>query len=222
MLFYLLVWFADLLLQRHSLLVVVCSLRDFAQLCNSQFKNLADLPSLTRVPAFGKITQLVATTGKFFSLSELESIGFDFSNNRVTKQFLEWLQQPHLNHSNFAVEVRLSQLENKVKKLEAEKADLVKTVADLRAVQKGKRKRPNSTETAGQQKRQAVGVEANVATHSTTPAHLPVSQHTTPIVSLDPTTTQMAIIASPTPSTTPPPHTPPGTLYWMYRNANTI
>ena len=195
---------------------MVCSLRDFVQLCNAHFKNLADLPSLTRVPAFGKITQLVATTGKFFTLAELESIGFDFSNNRVTKQFLDWLQQPHLNRSNFAVEVRLSQLENKVKKLEAEKADLVKTVADLRAVQKGKRKRSNSMDTAGQQKRQAVAVDVNAAT--STPTHLPVLQDPT----LHPTLTPLATVTSPTPSATPLANTPPGALYWMYRNANTI
>ena len=101
--------------------MVVCSLREYAQLRNAHYKNLADLPSLTRVPAFGKITQLVATYRKFFILAELESIGFDLSNNRVTKQLLDWLQQPHLNHSNFAVEARLSHLESKVKQLETEK-----------------------------------------------------------------------------------------------------
>ena len=99
-------------------------MRNYAQLRNAQFKNLVAFPSLTRVPAFGKITQLVTTTGKFYTLAELESIGFDLSNNRFTKQFLEWLQKPHLNRSDFAVEIRLVHLETKVKGLEAEKAEL--------------------------------------------------------------------------------------------------
>lgn len=144
-------------------------------LCRQRFTNQIASPPKIKIPAFSKVTRLTAILGAFFSPEELESIGYDPSDNRATDQFFKWLAQPHLNRGNFATEVRVKQLEDQVKQLSQSKEELEKQIAEMRAEKKGKRKREEPPTSVN--KRLAVDTHtASPATSQPMPSTAPHSQ----------------------------------------------
>ena len=99
-------------------------MRGYGVLCCDRFTNAVEQPQHTKVPVFAKIVRIEAQLGAFFTKQELESIGYNPTDNKATNQFFDWLAQPHLNRGNFAAEVRLKHLEEQVKQLTQSKVEL--------------------------------------------------------------------------------------------------